>query len=132
MDIFKFIDDTNKHIELLKSHHDIQFISDGYHTFSELYEFRRLYNTALFNQWSKDGLYDVHKSKLHSDGKVPFENSNWFIVVAELPTGQISNHYTIDHWGSFQIPEKNMANEFDGHTTHDVISRLNKLLNDQQ
>ena len=25
-------------------------ISDGYHTFNELYEFRKLYNAALFNQ----------------------------------------------------------------------------------
>ena len=27
-------------------------ISDGYHTFDELYEFRKVYNAALFNEWA--------------------------------------------------------------------------------
>lgn len=26
-------------------------LSDGYHTFDELYEFRKMYNAALFNEW---------------------------------------------------------------------------------
>ena len=26
--------------------------SDGYHTFKELYEFRKAYNVALFNEWA--------------------------------------------------------------------------------
>ena len=25
--------------------------SDGYHTFNELYEFRKVFNAALFNEW---------------------------------------------------------------------------------
>jgi hypothetical protein len=32
--------------------------------------------------------------KNHSDGTQCF-NGQWFIVVAQLPTGQISNHYNI-------------------------------------
>lgn len=27
--------------------------SDGYHTFNELYEFRMIYNAALFNDWAE-------------------------------------------------------------------------------
>ena len=27
-------------------------MSDGYHTFAELYEFRKAYNAALFNEWA--------------------------------------------------------------------------------
>jgi len=27
-------------------------ISDGYHTFAELYEFRKMYNVVLFNEWA--------------------------------------------------------------------------------
>ena len=103
---------------------DMGEVSDGYHTFNELYEYRMLYNAALFNEFAKQGLYDVHKSRKHSDGEYPFGNSNWFIVMAELPTGQISNHYEMKDWDKFQIPEKPLANKWDGHSPRDVADRL--------
>lgn len=103
-------------------------ISDGYHTFNELYEYRLLYNASMFNEFAKQGLYDVHKSKLHSDGTIPFGDENWFIVQAELPTGQISNHYEMKDWDLFQVPIKEKANPYDGHTPHDVTKRLREFL----
>ena len=103
-------------------------ISDGYHTFNELYEYRLLYNASMFNELSKQGLYDVHKSKLHSDGTIPFDDENWFIVQAELPTGQISNHYEIKDWNLFQVPVKEKANPYDGHSPQDVAKRLREFL----
>ena len=103
-------------------------ISDGYHTFNELYEYRLLYNASMFNELAKQGLYDVHKSKLHSDGTIPFEDENWFIVQAELPTGQISNHYEIKDWDLFQVPVKEKANLYDGHSPQDVAKRLREFL----
>ena len=103
---------------------DIGEVSDGYHTFNELYEYRLLYNAALFNEFAKQGLYDVHKSRKHSDGEHPFGDSNWFIVMAELPTGQISNHYEMKDWNKFQIPEKPLANKWDEHSPRDVADRL--------
>ncbi len=52
----------------------------------------------------------------------------WFIVVAVLPTGQISNHYELKDWDLFKIPAKDRALfEFDGHTSADVVVRLNSL-----
>ena len=98
--------------------------SDGYHTFNELYEYRLLYNAAFFNELAKQGLYDVHKSRKHSDGENPFGDPNWFIVMAELPTGQISNHYEMKDWDKFQIPEKELANKWDEHSPRDVADRL--------
>lgn len=106
--------------------------SDGYHTFDELYDYRKAYNAAFFNELSKQGLYDVHKSRLHSDGNIPFGDSNWFIVMAELPTGQISNHYEIKDWELFDIPEKHKANVYDGHTPNDVYERIIKYLNNNK
>ena len=103
-------------------------ISDGYHTFNELYEYRLLYNAALFNEFAEKGLYEVHKSKRHSDGEIPFGDTNWFIVMAELPTGQISNHYEMKDWDLFHIPEKEKANVWDGHTPKDVSERLRNFL----
>ena len=105
--------------------------SDGYHTFNELYDYRKVYNAAFFNELAKHGLYDVHKSKRHSDGNIPFGDDNWFIVMAELPTGQISNHYEIKDWDLFNIPEKEKANTWDGHSTQDVYERLIKYLNNK-
>lgn len=117
-------------------------ISDGYHTFNELYEFRKMYNAALFNEWAKgnnefidhakEGFknppkYSVHKSWKHFDGELCF-GGGWFIVMAVLPTGQISNHYEAKDWDLFKIPETEKAQfEFDGHTSADVLERLKNL-----
>lgn len=107
-------------------------ISDGAHTFNELYEFRKLYNAALFNEWAKAGKYDVHKSLRHNEGEECF-GGGWFIVVAMLPTGQISNHYKIEDWDLFDIPEHNVAKHpYDGHTAHDVTVRLKQLLQEKE
>jgi len=101
--------------------------SDGYHTFNELYEFRKAYNIALFNEFALQNKYDVHKSVRHHDGEVCF-GGNWFIVVAILPSGQISNHYEMKDWYLFNIPIENKAKyEFDGHTPTDVVNRLKSL-----
>jgi hypothetical protein len=119
-----------KRIEKILS--NIGEFSDGYHTFNELYDYRKAYNAAFFNELAKQGLYDVHKSKLHSDGNIPFGDDNWFIVMAELPTGQISNHYEMKDWDLFDIPEKEKANIWDGHSPQDVYERLVKYLNNNK
>ena len=122
---------------------DENSLNDGYHTFNELYEFRKMYNAALFNEWAKlkgfDDVkndryyhdlpkYNVHKSKLHHDGEIPFGNPKWFIVSAMLPSGLISNHYKMKDWDLFQVPEVEKALfEFDGHNGKDVLERLKAL-----
>ncbi len=104
-------------------------ISDGYHTFESLYEFRKLYNAALFNEWAKDGKYEVHKSVRHHNGNFCFNNGEWFVVSAMLPTGLISNHYHIDDWDLFKIPSHDkILHPFDGHTSLDVSKRLKDFL----
>lgn len=118
--------------------------SDGFHTFDELYEFRKAFNAALFNEWAKQSeknsrwrphnneplyikKYDVHKSWRHNDGELCF-GGGWFIVVAILPTGQISNHYHEADWNLFNIQALEKAKyPFDEHTSQDVIERLNAL-----
>ena len=108
---------------------DVGQISDGYHTFDELYEYRMLYNAMLFNELAKEKVYDIHKSKRHCDGNFPFDNPDYFVVVAELPTGQISNHYRMKYWDLFKIPEKYKSNEWDGHSPKDVANRMKEFLN---
>lgn len=125
-----FTSELNRKIEEVKVDENT---SDGYHTFKELYEFRNLYNAAWFNDLAYENRFDVHKSKKHHEGDYCF-GGGWFIVMAELPTGQISNHYPLEDWDLYQVPEKEKANKWDGHTSQDVAKRikayLKSLLND--
>jgi hypothetical protein len=116
--------------------------SDGYHTFKELYHYRMLYNAALFNEWfelddqddeiaprtAAKHLFNVHKSWRHSDGELCFGKENYFVVVAELPTGQITNHYKGEYWDLFKIPAKTKAAPWDGHTPQEAAERLENFL----
>lgn len=103
-------------------------ISDGYHTFNELYNYRMLYNASFFNLLPKEW---VHKSKKHHNGEECF-GGGWFIVMANLPTGQISNHYELKDWDLFHIQEKEVADEWDGHTPQEAAERLHKYLLEKQ
>lgn len=111
-------------------------LRDEYHSIGELYEFRKAYNALLFNTWAKyEGWngqvipqYDVHKSWKHYDEELCF-GGGWFIVVAILPTGQITNHYKAEDWDLFQIPAVEKAKyEYDGHTPADTLERMKQLL----
>ena len=127
-DVYQFLREELKTI-VQKTREDgvTEDTSDGYHTFKELYEFRKLYNAALFNQWSDLGLYNIHKSKKHHDGELCF-GGGWFIVMATLPAGQISNHYELKDWDLFRCEEREFAEKWDGHTAQDVASRLAEYL----
>ena len=139
------IAEINKLIQELSSEERGK-VSDGYHDFNTLYEFRKVYNAALFNEWASDWRrnkelreagkmigkltttkHDVHKSWRHHDGELCF-GGDWFIVVAVLPTGQISNHYHASDWDLFRIPEAEKSKyEWDGHSSSDVLNRLKAL-----
>ena len=99
-------------------------VSDGYHTFDELYEYRKAYNAALFNEWARSGTYPVQRSIHHSDGSLCFDGG-WFIVVAQTPFGQISNHYELKDWELFHdVPEVDYPVDYDGHTAQQALERL--------
>jgi hypothetical protein len=106
-----------------------ELLHDGYHSFKELYDFRRVYNAALFNLLAANNVCEVHKSWKHEDGKWCFDKPNeWFIVVAILPTGQVSNHYEAKYWDDFRVPEVEIPPyAWDGHTGKDVLERLGSL-----
>lgn len=105
-------------------------ISDGYHTFDELYEYRMLYNAHAARGWHEADIVVV-KSWNHADG-TPCFGGGWFIVTAQLPTGQVSNHYQAEHWDLFDIPDVDLAPEWDGHTPQDAATRLRTALQENQ
>ena len=104
-------------------------LSDGSHTFNELYAYRKIYNAAFFN--SIIGKYKIIKSKRHSTGEECF-GGGWFIVTAELPTGQVSNHYKLKDWDLFKCPEQKYADKWDGHTSQIAYERILEYINKYQ
>lgn len=101
-------------------------IHDGFHNFDELYNYRMAYNAALFNEFALQNKYNVHKSLRHADGELCF-GGGWFVVVAELPTGQITNHYPMKDWAHFRIAVRETAAAWDGHTPVVALERLLNL-----
>ena len=49
-------------------------------------------------------------------------------MMANLPTGQVSNHYELKDWDLFKVPEKEIADEWDGHTPQEAAERIHKYL----
>lgn len=95
---------------------------DGYHTHEELYEYRMLYNAHAARGWLSAGV-PVVKSWRHSDGELCF-GGGWFVVYADLPAGQVSNHYRAEHWDLFDVPAVELPPEYDGHTPAEAANRL--------
>lgn len=111
----------------LSSEDKLGEFSDGYHTFNELYDFRKAYNALIFNEWSSQDKYGVHKSWRHSDGELCFGGGGWFVVSAQTPTGQITNHYKDTDWDLFKCEVRDKAEEWDGHTPQEALTRLLEL-----
>ena len=102
--------------------------SDGYHAFDELYEHRIVIFIALCRICAKHfGTgYDVWCSKAHSDGSVW---DGWFILGINKAKGeQITYHLPISKWKDVSFAEElELAPEFDGHTSEDVLKRISEL-----
>lgn len=93
---------------------DVEKMSDGYHTFADLYEQRLILSAALAknnpNAW---------KSKRHEDGRVPF-GGGWFIMGFDTDEGCYTYHYELKDWDLFQCKELDKGKPWDGHTSKDV------------
>lgn len=102
-------------------------VSDGYHTFGELYEHRIALFLALAQR--VDDVMptgNVWRSKLHSDGS---SIDGWFIMGIDTEPGrQITYHLPMSRWDDtgFMVT-LDRAPEFDGHTSADVLVRLRRL-----
>ena len=92
-------------------------ISDGYHTFNELYHHRN----GLFMLVCNSHKNISWKSKLHSNGTM-FEG--YFIAGIETPKGQATYHMELKYFDKFKVKEYEKAPGYDGHTSNDAISRI--------
>lgn len=99
---------------------DMGEVSDGDHTFNELYFHRMTLFSIICNTYAGKSW----KSKLHDDGTM-FDG--YFIVGIETPLGQFTYHYKLEYWDVFAVNELAHAPEWDGHTSNDIL-RLYSLL----
>lgn len=96
-------------------------ISDGYHTFNELYHHR----AVLFSVIVRCFQDKAWKAKQHHDGTM---YDGMFIVGTETPDGQATYHYDLDpYWYIFECKEIDKAPEWDGHSPDQAIERIGKL-----
>jgi hypothetical protein len=114
---------------------DTNQISDGYHTFGELYEHRItlfitlarwIDNMVQFGSVNEHSSYKVWKSRKHSDGS---SYEGWFVLGIGTEKGQqITYHLPDKYWGLTEFADGLLtAPEFDGHTSKDVLERIMTL-----
>ena len=91
-------------------------ISDGYHTFDELYDHRCILfitlclHTPLCARWKKD----------HFEG--------WDCLYWQCSEGQVSYHVPIKYRYLYETKiERDESLQYDGHTPADCIKRLEKF-----
>lgn len=101
-------------------------VSDGYHTFSQLYDHRITLFIALCRVLYNEKLANVWKSQFHHDGS---SYDGWFIMGINISNGsQISYHLPNSRWDECSfIGSIQKAPEWDGHTSNDVLERLKQL-----
>lgn len=100
-------------------------VSDGYHTFGELYDHRRALTAVLAGAAADGGSW---RSKAHHPDDSPMFEGGYFIVGINLPTGTITYHYKLTHWDDFAtVPELVHAPKWDGATPADTVTRCLEL-----
>lgn len=110
-------------------------ISDGYHTFWELYKHRfhlyiALCKTKLrFARQEMDCEMRVVRSKIHEDWLNVWEEWGMFLLCIHTPYWQISYHLDKEYWDEcyFANTEEKATIPFDGHSADDVLDRLLKI-----
>ena len=111
---------SNKKHKFVFEADSIGEVSDGSHSFDELYWHRMMLFAVICNKY-RDRAW---KSRLTM-------YKDYFIVGIQTPEGQFSYHCHLDWWDKFDVPHHLRAPEYDGHTSEDII-RLFSLLEDKK
>lgn len=116
-------------------------ISDGYHTFGELYDHRITLWIALCRSIEKQRQLvlrrfpdvtppqqQVWRSLRHSDGELAY-GGGWFVLgINTSPGRQVTYHLPLAKWDETNFADTlEQAPEWDNHTPADVLERLKTL-----
>ena len=109
--------------EKMNGNISVKQISDGHHTFDDLYKNRLILFCTLCNtnptiSW---------KSRKHFDEeKDPMFNGD-FIAGINTPEGIATYHFKLEFWDLFQIPEIENAPKYDHYDNATVLKRIYSL-----
>lgn len=98
---------------------EIDDLSDGFHTFRQLY-YQRMMLFATIVKQNKDKAW---KSLRHEDGELCF-GGGWFIVGIDTPKGSYTYHYENKYFDLFDCEILDYGKHWDGHTEKDVTRLL--------
>lgn len=105
---------------LISELEDKSNISDGSHTFGELYHHRAILFAVICNTYKEK----AWKSWKHEDNTM---YEDYFIVGVTTAKGNYTYHYHKDYWDIFKVKELPNAPAYDGHKPED-IDRLFTLI----
>lgn len=95
-------------------------ISDGRHTFGDLYKHRIILFCSLCNIFS-----DISwKSRKHFDEESDPMFNDSFIAGINTPNGVITYHIKLEYWDLFHIPEIERAPKYDYYNDEDIFERV--------
>ena len=119
------IDDINSLIieNKLSGEISTKEISDGHHTFGELYRHRVALFCALCNLLPEISW----KSKKHFDEENDPMFNDSFIAEINTPEGIATYHIKLKYWKIFNIPELDRARKYDSYSSEAVIDRILSL-----
>lgn len=114
---YNFNTNDNENAEEDEPKKDLGELSDGYHTFNELY-YHRTILFSLFVNYHPEISWKSHK---HFDGSM---YDGYFIVGVTTPEGDYSYHCKLEYWDMFKVPEVDHSPQWDGHKPEDITRLL--------
>lgn len=122
------IDEINSFIQEYKQEgNSVKEISDGHHTFEELYHHRILLFATICNL-NQDVSW---KSKKHHPEDDQMFNGS-FIAGINTPLGEATYHIKLKYWNIFNIKEIEHSPKFTGYTPEESIQRILSLTKERK
>ena len=100
---------------------DIQLVSDGHHSFRELYDHRHLLWILVLKHYKESAF----KTCRDEDGN---QLEGWFLAGMNTKFGQLTYHLPEIYWNHLDVPELPKNEGYDNHTSADVLERLAALI----
>lgn len=101
----------------------VKDISDGHHTFGELYKQKMI----LFSVICSDYPDLSWKSRRHFDEENDPMFNGCFIVGINTPKGVATYHFKLEYWDMFDVLEIDNAPKYDFYSPDDVMERIISL-----
>jgi hypothetical protein len=104
---------------------DTNQVSDGYHTFGQLYDHRVTLMGALMSVVHGQPGFDVGWSLRHDDGELCF-GGGWLIAWIHLPNGKQIRYHMADSVPLPKMLEKEVGSEWNG--VEETLEGLKELM----